>query len=131
MSDILEKILATKREEVAQAKQAVPLAEVEPPDERLAIIQHGWNQVMQSIGRSKPETPFVKSNRNVIDLMSRSLSAMHGCITKLQLERHPPDVLIEVAYDACAFYEFWRAQDLIDIGRQAACGALDQFEAGN
>lgn len=108
-----------------------PMQDIEPPNERLEAIQKGWSQLLQSLGRSKPETPIVKANRNVIDLMARSLSAMHSCITQLQLERHPPDVLISIADDACTFYEFWRAQEMIDIGRQAASHALDRFEAGN
>ena len=40
-------------------------------------------------------------------------------------------VLIGIAHDACAIYEFWRAAEMIELGRQAAARALDQFEAGN
>ncbi len=71
------------------------------------------------------------SNRSVLDLMSRSLSTMHGCMAQMQMERDPPDVLIGIPHDACAIYEFWRAHEMIELGRQAASSALDQFEAGN
>jgi hypothetical protein len=36
-----------------------------------------------------------------------------------------------VAHDACTIYEFWRAQEMIELGRLAAAKALDQLEAGN
>jgi NTE family protein len=56
---------------------------------------------------------------------------MHGYMAQVQLAENPPDLLISVPDDACSFYEFWRAQELIEIGRQAASKALDQFEVGN
>jgi NTE family protein len=73
----------------------------------------------------------MKVNRSLMDLMSRSLSTMHGYMTEMQLERDPPDVLIGIAYDACAIYEFWRAEEMIELGRQAAARALDQSEGGS
>ncbi|MEY2867468.1 MAG: hypothetical protein RIQ43_1494, partial [Pseudomonadota bacterium] len=33
--------------------------------------------------------------------------------------------------DACAIYEFWRAEEMIEHGRQAAARVLDQSEAGS
>lgn len=77
------------------------------------------------------ENRTMKARRNVIELMSRSLSTMHGYMAQVQLAENPPDLLISVPDDACSFYEFWRAQELIEIGRQAASKALDQFEEGN
>ena len=71
----------------------------------------------------------MKVNRSVMELMSRSLSTMHGYMTEMQLVRDPPDVLIGIAHDACAIYEFWRAEEMIELGRQAAARVLDQSEA--
>jgi NTE family protein len=64
-------------------------------------------------------------------LMSRSLSTMQGFMTEVQMQRSPPDLMIHVAHDACTIYEFWRAQEMIELGRLAAAQALDQLEAGN
>jgi NTE family protein len=77
------------------------------------------------------EIPVVKARRNVIELMSRSLSTMHGYMAQVQLAEIPPDLLISIPDDACSIYEFWRSQEMIELGRQAACLALDEFEAGN
>jgi NTE family protein len=90
----------------------------------------GWARLLQSVGRGGPAASNVKANRSVMELMSRSLSAMHGYMTEMQLERDPPDVLIGIAHDACAIYEFWRADEMIELGRQAAARALDQSATG-
>jgi NTE family protein len=97
----------------------------------ITAIQQGWSRLMRSVGRGSASAPKGRADRNVMDLMSRSLSTMHGCMTELQMQRNPPDVLIGIPHDACAVYEFWRAHEMIELGRQAASLALDQFEAGN
>lgn len=97
----------------------------------LGAIEKGWERLLQGIGRGGPAVPGEKAKRSVMELMSRSLGAMHGYMTEMQLERDPPDVLIGIAHDACAIYEFWRAGEMIELGRQAAARALDQSEAGS
>jgi NTE family protein len=47
----------------------------------------------------------------------------------MQLAMDPPDLLIRVPHNACMFYEFWRASELIERGREIAETALDDFEA--
>lgn len=66
----------------------------------------------------------------LMDLMARSLDTMQGQIARMQLAMDPPDLLIRVPHDACMFYEFWRASDLIERGREIAEAALDDFEEG-
>lgn len=66
----------------------------------------------------------------LMDLMARSLDTMQGQIARMQLAMDPPDLLIRVPHDACMFYEFWRASELIERGREIAEAALDNFEEG-
>ena len=55
----------------------------------------------------------------------RSLDSLRECIARVQLALEPPELLIRIPRDACQFYEFWRASELIDIGRREAEKALD------
>lgn len=79
--------------------------------------------------KSEPAPPDPRKS-SMLDLMSQSLDAMQAQITRLQLALDPPDILIKVTHDSCFFYEFWRAQEMIDIGAEAANRALDAYEAG-
>ncbi len=65
----------------------------------------------------------------LMELLSRSLDTVHARISQMQLALDPPDVLIQVPRDACFFYEFWRAGEMIALGREAAAAALDRYEA--
>ena len=59
------------------------------------------------------------------ELMARSLDTMQAQIARVHLALDPPELVIRIPRDACQFYEFWRARELIDIGRAQADKALD------
>ncbi|WP_171033432.1 patatin-like phospholipase family protein [Thermomonas fusca] len=61
----------------------------------------------------------------LMEVMSRALDTMQERIARVQLALEPPELLIRIPRDACQFYEFWRASELIDIGRREAEKALD------
>jgi len=61
----------------------------------------------------------------IIELMSRSLDTMQAQIARVELALDPPELVIRIPRDACQFYEFWRAAELVDIGRAEAEKALD------
>jgi NTE family protein len=53
------------------------------------------------------------------DLMSKTIDLMMEQQTKLIIENHPPDVLIQISRDSCGTYDFYRAQEMIEIGKLA------------
>lgn len=59
------------------------------------------------------------------ELMARSLDTMQAQIARVHLALDPPELVIRIPRDACQFYEFWRARELISIGRTQADKALD------
>lgn len=60
------------------------------------------------------------------ELMARSLDTMQAQIARVQLALDPPELVIRIPRDACQFYEFWRAKELIELGRAQAEQALDK-----
>lgn len=63
----------------------------------------------------------------LIDLLSASLDTMQSQITRLKLALDEPDVLISVPRDSAYFYEFWRASELRELGRERAADALEDL----
>ena len=71
-------------------------------------------------------TPSSATTRlGLTELMARSLDTMQAQIARVQLALDPPELVIRIPRDACQFYEFWRAKELIEIGRDEAEKALD------
>jgi NTE family protein len=52
------------------------------------------------------------------------MQTMQDTITDLRLSAVTPDVLIKIPRNACGFFEFWRAEEMIALGRQRAAAAL-------
>lgn len=61
----------------------------------------------------------------ISEIMARSLDTMQAQISRMHLALDPPELVIRIPRDACLFYEFWRAKELIEIGRIEADKALD------
>lgn len=74
--------------------------------------------------------PFRRPGRDardmgLVEVMSRALDTMQAQTSRVQLALDPPELVIRIPRDACQFYEFWRAKELIAIGRHEAIRALD------
>ena len=73
-----------------------------------------------------PDRPAQPAQPGLLDLMARSLDTVQAQISRMQLALDPPDLLVRVPRDACMFYEFWRADELIQVGQEAAERALSE-----
>jgi NTE family protein len=61
------------------------------------------------------------------ELFARSLDIVQETITRLKLAAQPPDLLITIPRNACAFHEFHRAEELIELGRLRTREALARW----
>jgi NTE family protein len=71
-------------------------------------------------GDGRPDHRF-----GLTEVMARALDTMQAQIARVQLALDPPELVIRIPRDACQFYEFWRGEELIEIGRTQADKALD------
>lgn len=65
----------------------------------------------------------------LIDVVTASLDLMQNSIARMKLASYTPDIVIDVPRDACLFYEFYRAAEMIELGRECARGALAPRDA--
>jgi NTE family protein len=63
-------------------------------------------------------------SRGPLDIAFASMQTMQDTIARLKLAAFSPDVLVEVPRNACGFYEFWRAEELIELGRERTAQAF-------
>ena len=69
-----------------------------------------------------PDAP----SRGLLDIALASMQTMQDTIARLKLAAYSPDVTVEIPRNACGFYEFWRAEELIALGRERAAQAFAQ-----
>jgi NTE family protein len=65
------------------------------------------------------------SARWITEFAVASMEAMHEAIASPRLATtRSPDITVEIPRDACALHEFWRAEELIALGRERAAQAF-------
>lgn len=60
-------------------------------------------------------------------LVDKTIGLMMHKMVEAELENHKPDVLINVSRDICTAFDFYRSEELIEIGRQAARNSLEKY----
>ncbi len=58
------------------------------------------------------------------DLLNKTLALMTQHIAEVSMEKYPPDLLIQVSREASTMFDFYKAEELVEIGRLAAQKAL-------
>ncbi len=52
----------------------------------------------------------------LFDVISKSIDAMQNTIARFKLAAYAPDVVVDIPSNSCTFYEFYRAEELIELG---------------
>ncbi len=69
-------------------------------------------------GESHPSTP------GTFDLLAQSMDLMQANLSRLRLAAYEPDLLIQLPRNMASAYEFYRARELIELGREQTRTAL-------
>ena len=81
--------------------------------------------IQKRLGQGEKEQD--REAMDVFDLLSKSLDTMQNTIARFKLAAYSPDVIIDVPSNSCAFYEFYRATEMITLGRQRAAEDLQAY----
>lgn len=69
-----------------------------------------------------------KSNQiGYYDLLNFTSTAMINKIAQLSIEKHQPDLVIDIPSDASGIFEFYKAKELIELGKQLTIDELNKF----
>lgn len=88
------------------------------------------NSSKLSFFQSKLDKLFPANKKESIgyfNLIGESSSLMLSQITKLTLQLNPPDILIEVSRNACGTFDFYKATELIEAGKEATKECLERM----
>lgn len=70
------------------------------------------------------QEPPRRRERGLIDVAMLSMQAVQDTVTRLRLVERAPDLRVSIPRNACGFHEFWRAREMIALGRSAIAEAL-------
>ena len=84
-------------------------------------------EFIDGIMEKREKKPDVPADPGLLETFALSLDAVQETITRFKLAAQPPDLLVSIPRNACAFYEFHRAEELIELGRERTREALRHF----
>ena len=61
-------------------------------------------------------------------LMTQTINVMHNQLNALAVEQHHPDINIPISFRAADTFDFYRAKELVEYGRNQTKIALDHYE---
>ncbi len=105
--------------------QAEPLSEEASQPPSAAAANGGIRRMVDSLFDKREQA--AARDPGVLELFARSLDAVQETITRLKLAAQPPDLLITIPRNICAFYDFHRAEAAIEMGRQRTREALERW----
>jgi NTE family protein len=62
----------------------------------------------------------VPSDIRTIDILMKSLEAVQNTLARHQFSTHPADLVIEIPLNSCGTLEFYKAKEMIEMGRSTA-----------
>lgn len=72
-----------------------------------------------------------EDSMSYFDLLNETIDLMMQRIKELTLKVDQPDLLIEVPGEACAIFDFYKAEKMVEVGRMYARRALEAFQEAN
>lgn len=85
-----------------------------------------WLKINMKFELSKRKT--LGNPKPMTDILLYSYHMTQDRLIELMIEKHQPEILIDIPRDTCTTFEFHRAPELIETGRQACLKALHAFE---
>lgn len=94
--------------------------------ENVSVYKQKLNAFNEQIAKLKPKG--FSDAMKYFQLIEDTLNLMMEQKTKVHLAETPPDLLINVSRNTCTTFDFFKGQELIEIGRLIAIKALDSLE---
>lgn len=87
-------------------------------------LNRRWSELVNR-GRKTAKT----KEMGLFDLVSESINLMQHRLTMYSMENHQPDIVINLPYRIANVFDFYKAEPLIEAGRQACRKALELYES--
>jgi len=120
--DPADYLIAISMDGPAQMMPATVDAGDEDEDER--GFRH---RVGEFFGRMLPHSEGKPREPGAWDLLNQSMDLMQANLSRLRLAAYEPDLLIQLPRNMSTAYEFYRARELIECGREQAREALSNW----
>lgn len=65
------------------------------------------------------------------NLISKTIGLMTYHMDQMTLKQHSMDMLINISHDSCNTFDFYKAEEMVEIGRHAAIKSIEEYKSKN
>lgn len=123
---------------VANVNARIPVQELDIPKEEDEKQKHAYRKKieefqsqLQKIRRNMPAEKSSQSHdekMSYFNVIDKTISLMTYHMAQMSLTHFTPDVLIEVSRDSCGTYDFFKADEMIEMGKAATIRAMNKYK---
>jgi len=116
MSDATDKTIAVSLNAQIAKKYQIDIPKTE--HEKETKIQKIFFEMAQKTERllsKEPQSAY--DHMGMFDIMGRTIDIMQHAVLECKMAGYAPDLTIGIPHNACGFYEFNRAYEMIELGR--------------
>ena len=112
-----------------------PEISAEEQEKQKHVYQKKIEEFQSHLQKILSITPSDKQSQNheekmgYFNLIDKTVTLMTDRLAQMLLKDYNPDLLIEVSHDACGTFDFYKAEEMVALGREAAHKSLNLFEA--
>lgn len=91
---------------------------------------HAYDKALEFINAKWSEFYKREDNHHTgyFNLMTQTIYAMQVKLTRLAIDKHKPDIVVQVSRNACDMFEFQRSDEMIKYGTKQCSKALKNFQ---
>ncbi len=119
ISDVTDLTIAVSLNAKTTKKYKIDIPKTENI-KKTKIAKAFWSMTKkaQKLLLTEPESGF--ENMGMFSIMGRTIDIMQNAVLDCKMAGYSPDIIIGIPNDACGFYEFNRAYEMIELGRAIA-----------
>jgi len=111
---------------VNQVSKNVPTDEENYFSKAKAMINDRWSELVeQYVEKFKNDKQPKTADIRLFDIISDSINLAQNKVAQISIEKYQPDLIIETSFKTAAIFDFYKSEELIEVGRIACRKALE------
>jgi NTE family protein len=100
---------------------------------RKAVKQSVYQQKIRNFYRHlyKVKPSGHKERFGYFDVINKTIGLVTYRTTQLALEKYSPDLLINISRECCSAYDFYKAEEMVKLGKYAAGKSIEAYRNKN
>ncbi|MBA7543069.1 putative NTE family protein [subsurface metagenome] len=103
-----------------------PFISVSHKDKKQSIYLKKIKKFQNQLYKINPKSKNEKLG--YFNLIDKTISSMTYQISKMSIEKHSRDILINISRHSCGTFDFYKAEELVEIGRHAAIKSIKEYK---